>query len=143
MLHAVRHDPAPITDKRSRIMEYTIREEGNKMRNPIDVNKIELVDFHKLFDKIWTEDITDEDEMMFFKFYKAGVNIHKEYYRKLESYCEKLEKDKEIAVEILGEVLQDADSLYMQLQHAQDNPPPTVNYFKKEKEILRKLRSEL
>ena len=58
------------------------------MRKPIDVNKIELVDFHELFDKIWTEDITDEDEMMFFKFYKAGVNIHKEYYRKLESYCE-------------------------------------------------------
>ena len=55
----------------------------------MDVNKLdkarrELRDFAKLINEIWTEDLTDEQELLYLKFYKAGVKVNNDEIAELE-----------------------------------------------------------
>ena len=43
--------------------------------------KLELEKYEDIFDSIWDEEITEEDELIYMKFFKAGVEVGRKYDR--------------------------------------------------------------
>ena len=48
---------------------------SKKSEKPIDKAKRELQGYKDILSKVWNEDLTDEQELIYLKFYRAGVKI--------------------------------------------------------------------